>query len=364
MIPYGRQCIDDDDISAAIAVLKSDWLTTGPKVEEFEQAIADYVGAKFAVAVTNGTAALHAAMYALGISPGDEVIVPPMTFAATANCVVYQGGTPVFVDVCSDTLLIDVEKIEEKITAKTRAVIPVHLYGQPAAIDRIKAICDRHHLLMIEDCAQSHFAAFDGRKTGTFGLAGTFSFYPGKNLGAYGDGGAIITNDSDFARRARLFANHGSEKKYIHEIEGINSRLDGLQAAILNVKLKYIEGWNQARYQHALKFNELLQDIPEVKCPKLRPNSSHIFHIYCLRVKDRENLIDYLKAQGIATNIHYPIALPYLPAYSYLKHQPEDFPVAYKYQNEILSLPMYPELTDEQIIFISDSIHKFYSRQV
>jgi len=352
------------EIDAAIQSVLNDTAFVGGKyVEAFETAFASQYGVKYCVSCANGTDAIFISLKAAGIEPGDEVITAANTFIATSEAITQTGARPVFVD-NDEYFHLDPGKLEEKITAKTKAVIPVHLYGQPAAIDRIKAICDRHHLLMIEDCAQSHFATFDGRKTGTFGLAGTFSFYPGKNLGAYGDGGAIITNDSDFARRARLFANHGSEKKYIHEIEGINSRLDGLQAAILSVKLKYIEGWNQARYQHALKYIELLQDIPEVKCPKLRPNSSHIFHIYCLRVKDRENLIDYLKAQGIATNIHYPIALPYLPAYSYLKHQPEDFPVAYKYQNEILSLPMYPELTDEQIIFISDSIHKFYSRQV
>ncbi len=352
------------EIDAAIQSVLNDTAFVGGKyVEAFETAFASQYGVKYCVSCANGTDAIYISLKAAGIEPGDEVITAANTFIATSEAITQSGARPVFVD-NDENFHLDPGKLEEKITAKTKAVIPVHLYGQSAAIDQIKVICDRHDLLMIEDCAQSHFATYDGRKTGTFGLAGTFSFYPGKNLGAYGDGGAIITNDSDFARRARLFANHGSEKKYIHEIEGINSRLDGLQAAILSVKLKYIEGWNQARYQHALKFNELLQDIPEVKGPKLRPGSSHIFHIYCLRVKDREKLIDYLKAQGIATNIHYPIALPYLPAYSYLKHQPEDFPVAYKYQNEILSLPMYPELTDEQIIFISDSIHKFYSRQV
>lgn len=352
------------EIDAAIQSVLNDTAFVGGKyVEAFEKAFASQYGVKYCVSCANGTDAIYISLKAAGIESGDEVITAANTFIATSEAITQSGARPVFVD-NDEYFHLDPGKLEEKITAKTKAVIPVHLYGQSAAIDRIKVICDRHDLLMVEDCAQSHFATYDGRKTGTFGLAGTFSFYPGKNLGAYGDGGAIITNDSDFARRARLFANHGSEKKYIHEIEGINSRLDGLQAAILSVKLKYIEGWNQARYQHALKFNELLQDIPEVKGPKLRPGSSHIFHIYCLRVPQRENLIDYLKAQGIATNIHYPIALPYLPAYSYLKHQPEDFPVAYKYQNEILSLPMYPELTDEQIIFISDSIHKFYSRQV
>ena len=352
------------EIDAAIQSVLNDAAFIGGKyVEAFEKAFASQYGVKHCISCANGTDAIYISLKAAGIGPGDEVITAANTFIATSEAITQTGARPVFVD-NDEYFHLDPTRLEERITSRTKAVIPVHLYGQPAAMDEIKEICDRHHLLMIEDCAQSHFATYHGRKTGTFGLAGTFSFYPGKNLGAYGDGGAIITNDSDFARKARLFANHGSEKKYIHEIEGINSRLDGLQAAILSVKLKYIESWNEARYQHALKYTDLLQDIPEVKCPKLRPHCSHIFHIYCLRVKDREKLIDYLKAQGIATNIHYPIALPYLPAYSYLKHQPEDFPVASEYQNKILSLPMSPELTDEQIMFISDSIHKFYSRQV
>jgi len=352
------------EVDAAIQAVLNDTAFVGGKyVESFEKAFAAKYGVKHCISCANGTDAIYISLKAAGIGPGDEVITAANTFIATSEAISQTGARPVFVD-NDEYYHLDPDKLEAKITPKTRAVLPVHLYGQSAAIDRIKAICDRYNLLMIEDCAQSHFATFNGQKTGTFGLAGTFSFYPGKNLGAYGDGGAIITNDDDFARRARLFANHGSQKKYVHEIEGINSRLDGLQAAILSVKLKYIDDWNNARYRHALKLNQLLSDIPQIKCPQIRPGCSHIFHIYCLRVPEREKLIDYLKAQGIATNIHYPYALPFARAYAHLDHKPEDFPTAYEYQSQIISLPMYPELNDEQIKYISESLHKFYSDRV
>jgi dTDP-4-amino-4,6-dideoxygalactose transaminase len=215
---------------------------------------------------------------------------------------------------------------------------------------------------MIEDCAQSHFATFQSKKTGTFGIAGTFSFYPGKNLGAYGDAGAIVTNDDEFARNARLFANHGSLQKHIHEIEGINSRLDAIQAVILHAKLKHIDDWNKARNSRALKYNVLLSDVAQVKCPKLRPDTFHIFHLYVIRAERRDDLAAFLKTKGVYTGIHYPSALPLMPAYRYLRHQPSDFPVAYECQNQILSLPMYPELTDEQISYVAASIKEFYGK--
>lgn len=352
------------EIDAAIQSVLNDTAFVGGKyVISFEQAFASKYGVKHCISCANGTDTIFISLKAAGIGPGDEVITAANTFIATSEAISLTGARPVFVDI-DEFYHLDPARLEEKINPKTRAVIPVHLYGQPAAIDRIKAICDRHNLVMIEDCAQSHFATFNGQKTGTFGLAGTFSFYPGKNLGAYGDGGAIITNDDDFARRARLLTNHGSQKKYIHEIEGINSRLDGLQAAILSVKLKYIEAWNEARFQHALKLNQLLSDIPQIKCPKIRPGCSHIFHIYCIRVSERELLIDYLKSRGVATNIHYPYALPFTQAYAYLNHKPEDFPAAYAQQSQILSLPMYPELSEDQIEYITDSLRKFYSSRV
>jgi dTDP-4-amino-4,6-dideoxygalactose transaminase len=331
----------------------------GKPVDIFERAFAEKFGAKHCVSCANGTDAIYIALKALGIGPGDEVITAANTFISTAETISQTGARPVFVDI-DPYFHLDPARLEEKITPKTRAVIPVHLYGQAAAIDAIKEICDAHGLPIIEDCAQSHFATFAGRKTGTFGLAGTFSFYPGKNLGAYGDGGAIITNDDAFARKARLFANHGSLTKHLHEIEGINSRLDGIQAAVLKVKLDHIDEWNKARHEHGLKYNALLGDVPLLKCPRLRDKGFHIFHIYAIRAPKRDELADYLKSEGISTGIHYPTALPFMPAYRYLGHKPLDFPVAFRGQDQILSLPMYPELTDEMIEHVAKSIREFF----
>jgi len=334
----------------------------GKYVEAFERAYAKKFGVKQCVSCANGTDAIYISLKAMGIGPGDEVVTVTNSWISTSETITQTGARPVFVDI-DEYFHIDPAKIEKSITKKTKAVVPVHLYGQPAAIDAIKRICDAHGLPFIEDCAQSHFATFGGQYTGTFGLAGTFSFYPGKNLGAYGDAGAVITNDDDFARNARLFANHGSLLKHVHEIEGINSRLDAIQAVVLNVKLNHIDEWNKARHEHGLKYNSLLADFATVKCPKLRDNAFHIFHVYSLRAPKREALADYLKSKGISTGIHYPTALPFMPAYRYLKHKPSDFPVAYECQSEILSLPMYPELSDGQIEYVAQSIKEFYAKQ-
>jgi len=348
------------EIDPAIqAVLDNTAFIGGKYVDAFERAYAEKFGVKHCLSCANGTDAIYITLKALGIGPGDEVITAANTFIATSETITQTGAKPVFVDI-DKYFHLDPAKIEEKITPRTKAVIPVHLYGQPAAIEVIKKICESHGLPMIEDCAQSHFATYDGKKTGLFGLAGTFSFYPGKNLGAYGDAGAIISNDDDFARKARLFASHGSLQKYHHEIEGINSRMDGIQAVVLNAKLNHIDKWNQARHAHGLKYNALLAGVPAVKCPELRDKAYHIFHIYALSVPRREELADHLKSKGISTGIHYPVALPFMPAYGYLGHKPSDFPVAYKGQSEILSLPMYPELSDEQIEYVAQAIREFY----
>ena len=351
------------EIDAAIhAVIDNTAFIGGKHVEAFEQAYAKKFGVKYCVSCANGTDAIYISLKALGIGPGDEVVTVANSWISTSETITQAGAKPVFVDI-DEYFHIDPAKIEKKITKRTKAVIPVHLYGQPVAIDAIKRICDAHGLPLIEDCAQSHFATFGGQYTGTFGLAGTFSFYPGKNLGAYGDAGAVITNDDDFARKARLFANHGSLQKHIHEIEGINSRMDAIQAEVLSVKLSHIDDWNKARHEHGLKYNSLLADFPTVKCPKLRDNAFHIFHVYSLRAPKRDALADYLKSKGISTGIHYPVALPFMPAYGYLKHKPSDFPVAYECQGEILSLPMYPELSDGQIEYVAQSIKEFYAKQ-
>ena len=348
------------EIDPAIqSVLNETAFIGGKYVEGFEKAYAGKFGVKHCISCANGTDAIFIALKALGLGPGDEVITAANTFIATSEAIAETGARPVFVDI-DKHFHIDPSKIEAKITPRTKAVIPVHLYGQPADIAAVKALCDKHNLHLVEDCAQSHFATFGGRFTGTFGAAGTFSFYPGKNLGAYGDGGAIITDDDDLARAARLFANHGSLQKHVHEIEGINSRLDAIQAVVLRAKLARIDDWNRARNGHALRYNELLSGLNGVKCPELRPGTFHIFHLYVVRASRRDELAEFLKSKGVSTGIHYLTALPFMPAYRYLRHQASDFPVAHEWQDEILSLPMFPELTEAQILHVTDSIREFY----
>ena len=350
------------EIDPAIQSVISETAFVGGKyVDAFEKAFAEKFGAKHCISCANGTDAIYITLKALGIGPGDEVITVANSFIATSETISQTGARPVFVDI-DEYFHIDPAHIEPKITEKTKAVIPVHLFGQPVDLKAVKEICDRHNIPLIEDCAQSHFATYRGKKTGTFGIAGTFSFYPGKNLGAYGDGGAIISDDDEFARNARLFASHGSLQKHIHEIEGINSRLDAIQAAVLQVKLGHIENWNKARNGHALRYNDLLGGLKPVQCPKLRPETFHIFHLYVILAERRDDLAAFLKTKGIFTGIHYPTALPLMPAYRYLRHQPADFPVAFARQGQILSLPMYPELTDEQTAFVADAIKEFYGR--
>jgi len=349
------------EIDPAIqSVIDNTAFVGGRYVEAFEKAFAEKYGVKFCVSCANGTDAIYVTLKALGIGPGDEVITAANTWISTAETVSQTGAKPVFVDIEEDYYHIDPQKIEDKITSRTKAIIPVHLFGQASRLDEVQKICAKHRLLLIEDCAQAHFAEFRGRRVGTLGAAGTFSFYPGKNLGAYGDAGAIITNDEDLARSARMFANHGSLKKHEHDIEGINSRLDGLQAAVLKVKLAYIDRWNKARREHALTYNELLSECRSVKCPKIRPDADHIFHLYVIRAKKRDELMSYLGTRGVSTGIHYPTALPFLTAYKHLGHTPSDFPVAYRCQSEILSLPMFPELSPEQIEWVTKSIKEFY----
>jgi dTDP-4-amino-4,6-dideoxygalactose transaminase len=350
------------EIDPAIqAVINETAFIGGKYVEGFEKAYAEKYGMKHCVSCANGTDAIYITLKALGIGFGDEVITVANSWISTSETITQAGARPVFVDI-DEYFHIDPSKIEARITKKTKAIIPVHIFGQPADIRAVKEICDRRNLHLIEDCAQSHFATVQGKKTGTFGIAGTFSFYPGKNLGAYGDAGAIVSDDDDFARKARLFANHGSLQKHVHEIEGINSRLDSIQAVVLQAKLKHIDEWNRARNSHALKYNALLGGLDEVRCPKIRPGTFHIFHLYVIRASRRDDLAAFLKTKGVFTGIHYPIALPLMPAYRYLGHRSSDFPVAYECQDQILSLPMFPELTDEQIAYVADSIKEFYGK--
>lgn len=333
----------------------------GKYVKEFEKNFAELYGVKHCISVANGTDSLYILMKMLGIEKGDEVITVANSWISSSETISQTGATPVFVDVCKDYYSIDETKFEAAITNKTKALILVHLQGQMANIEAIKPICDKHNIALIEDCAQSHFSEQNGKRAGTIGIAGSFSFYPGKNLGAYGDAGCIITNDDNLAEKCRMYANHGALKKHHHQIEGINSRLDGLQAAILNTKLPHILKWTEQRIANAKKYDEALQGVTQIITPKVRPNSKHTFHLYVVQVERREELMQYLKDKGVETAIHYPTILPGLPCYNYLGKTAQDFPVASAIQNKILSLPLYPELNSEQINYIADCIKQFYT---
>jgi len=351
------------DIDAAIqSVIDRTAFIKGEEVADFEQKFANKYGVRNCIGVANGTDALYIAMKMLGIGPGDEVITVANSWISTAETIVQTGAKPVFIDI-DEYSTIDVTKIEEKITENTIAIIPVHLYGQPADMKTISAIAEKHNLYLIEDCAQSHFAEFEGKKVGTFGDIATFSFYPGKNLGAYGDAGAIITNDDELADKMRMYANHGALKKHQHMIEGINSRLDTIQAAILNVKLPYINQWNEMRLKNARYYDDILDGIGDIVVPPVRPNASHIYHVYSIRTKHRDELMNYLNQKGIGTAIHYPVALPFMETFSFLNHKLEEFPMAAEFQDQILSLPMYPELKVEMMNYVADTIQQFFDEK-
>lgn len=299
-------------------------------------------------------------MKALGIGLGDEVITVANSWISTSETITQCGARPIFVDIDPVYYTIDESKIEEKINLNTKAIIPVHLYGQMCEMNKIVEIAKKHNLIIIEDCAQSHFSVFEEKYAGTFGIAGSFSFYPGKNLGAYGDAGAIITNDDELATRCKMFARHGALIKHQHIIEGINSRLDGLQAAILSVKLDYINEWTQKRIDISNYYTSLLKDLPDLIVPAVRPSTKHTFHLYVVRVKYRNALQEYLSAKGIETAIHYPTPLPFMQAYRYLNLNSNSFPICYQYKDEILSLPLYPELRKEQVQYIVQAVKDFY----
>jgi len=343
------------EIDDAIAkVINQTAFIGGPFVKEFEEGFARYCGTDYCVGVANGTDALFIALKALGIGPGDEVITAANSFVATSEAIKMAGAQVVFCDCDPRTYNIDVTQIEAKITKKTKAIIPVHLYGQPADMDAIAALAKKYDLRIVGDAAQAHGALYKGQKIATLADITCYSFYPGKNLGAYGDGGALVTNNQEWANAARMFANHGRTKKYDHDLEGVNSRLDGIQAAILSVKLRHIEQWTESRRQNAQRYTVALKDAG-VGTPEELGNVTAVYHLYIVRVpaERRERFQEALKAAGIDTGIHYPIALPYLNAYKYLGHGPTDFPHALKASREIVSLPMFPELRQEQIDYVA-----------
>jgi len=348
----------------------------GSYVKSFEEDFAQICGVKHCVGVGNGTDALFIALKVLGIGQGDEVIVPANSFIATAEAVTMAGAKVAFVDIDRRTYNIDPNKLEDYLKnrfarcakrsaprLKVKAVIPVHLFGQPADMDPILDIAKKYNLKVVEDAAQAHGAEYKGRKIGSIGDIACFSFYPGKNLGAYGDAGAIVTNDDDFALKARMFANHGRIGKYDHEVEGVNSRLDGLQAAILEVKLRHLLKWTENRRKNAYLYNKYLADT-DLITPAEIDNVKAVYHLYVVRAKKelRQSIQEHLKSKGISTGIHYPIALPNLRAYAYLNHKENDFPEATKASQEIVSLPMFPELTEEQIQFVTNEIKEFSIR--
>jgi dTDP-4-amino-4,6-dideoxygalactose transaminase len=339
-------------------VLDNTSFILGEEVKRFEANFAAFCGVKNAVGLDSGSAALHLALAAAGVGPGEEVIVPSHTFIATASAVSHTGAKPVFVDVEPDTFNMDPERVEAAITPLTTALMPVHLYGQPASMRPLMEIAGRHGLKVIEDAAQSHGATYLGKQVGGFGDAGIFSFYPGKNLGAYGDAGMLVSNDDELADTARLLRNQGRRDKYEHLLVGFNYRLDALQAAILDVKLKHLVDWNRARQERADVYDRLLVDLPVTR-PIIRPDRTHVFHVYVIRVARRDDLSTFLKACGIETIVHYPIPLHLQPAYRELGYRCGDLPVTEKLADEILSLPMYPELTGGQQEEIVDGIRTF-----
>lgn len=337
------------DIDAAIAtVIHDSSFIRGKHVDAFEVSFAQAVEAAYCVSCANGTDALYLAMKALNIQPGDEVITTAHSWISTSAMITHAGGKVVFCDTDDQTYTIDPAAIERAVTPRTVGIIPVHLYGQPADMDAVMAIAKKHGLWVIEDCAQAHLARYKGRQVGTFGDAATYSFYPGKNLGAMGDAGAVVTGDKNLADRMAMLARHGGLVKHEHAIEGINSRLDGLQAAILSAKLPHLEKWTRARQTAATIYNEGLNQLRDVVIPVVADGRSHVYHLYTIQHPQRDALAKYLAANGVQTAINYPTALPLLPAYQRLGHTAEDFPNAARHQGRILSLPMFAEISSAQ----------------
>ena len=349
-----------DEIDAALAgVLADSSFIRGSQVDAFERAWAAAVGARHCVSCANGTDALHIAMRALGVKPGDEVITTAHSWVSTSAMITQAGGRVVFVDVDPVTFTLDPAQLEARITPRTVGIVPVHLYGQPADMDPIMDVARQHGLWVVEDCAQAHFARYKGRMVGSFGNVATYSFYPSKNLGAYGDAGGITTNDDRLADWMTSYARHGG--KADHVMEAINSRMDGFQGAVLGAKLPHLAAWTEARRRVAAAYDELLAGVGDIETPEIGPDRDHVYHLYVVRTDRRDALKAQLDAAGVGVALHYPKALPFYPAYAYLGHTPADFPVAYRNQSRILSLPMYPELPLEMVEQVADQVRRFFA---
>lgn len=347
--------------AAVAAVLDGGQFILGPHVESFERRFAEYCATPHAVAVNSGTASLYMALVAAGIGRGDEVITVPMTFIATAAAIELAGAKPVFVDIDPGRWTMDPARIEAAITPRTKALLPVHLYGQMADMDEIMAIARIHQLVVIEDACQAHGAELAGRRAGSLGHMGCFSFYPGKNLGALGEGGAVVTTSDELAKRLRMLRNWGQDGKYNHVLKGLNARMDGIQGAVLSVKMNYIEAWTEARQARAALYDRLLADLP-VRLPSVPANARHARHCYSLCVDDRDRVCERLEADGIATAIHYPIPLHLQPAYADLGYAKGDFPVAEALAATTLSLPLYPELSEADVREVANSLARAFIR--
>lgn len=378
MIPFldlkaQYRSIKDEVLPAINNVLDNTAYVLGKPVVEFEKAFAEAQNVKYCYGVSSGTDGNHMVLWALGISWGDEVIIPTNTFIATAWGATLCGAKPVFVDCHPESYNIDPAKVEAAITPKTKAIVAVHLYGQSSDIDNLKAIADRYKINLVEDCAQSHLAEYKNKKVGGLGIASSFSFYPGKNLGAYGEAGAVMTNNDDLAKKFKMIRDHGAEQKYIHQIYGHNYRMEGIQGAVLGVKLKHINDWTNGRRRVATKYKELLKSVSEIKFPKEMDYAKHVYHLFVIQVlssesqtvnreEKRNELQKYLNENGIATGLHYPVPLHLQPCFKHLGYKKGDFPVAEQLAEQGISLPMYPELTDEQIEYVCDKIKEFFNK--
>lgn len=358
----GQYLAHREEIDRAIlAAIESGHLILGPNVKALEEEIAAYVGCRYGIGVASGTDALRLALAALQIGPGDEVITTPFTFVATANTISHAGATPVFVDIDPRTFNLVPELVEKAVTPRTKAIVPVHLFGQTAAMGPLLEIARRYGLWIIEDAAQAIGAEEAGQRAGSFGNLGCFSFYPTKNLGAYGDGGMVTTNDPELAERVDLLRRHGSKKKYYNEVLGFNSRLDEIQAALLRVKLRYLDDWTEKRRRIAHRYNQLLAGVP-VETPLERPKVRHVYHQYTIRAPHRDRLQAYLQEQGIGTMVYYPVPLHRLPLYAGLNYPEGSLPASEQAAREVLSLPIYPELTDEQLEMVVGAIGRFFEQ--
>jgi dTDP-4-amino-4,6-dideoxygalactose transaminase len=337
-------------------VIESSAFAGGPFVERFEEEFAAFCGSSYAIGVGNGTDALWLTLLALGIGEGDEVITVPNTFIATAEAITYCKAQPVFVDVDENTFTMDPTQLKKSLTTRTKAIIPVHLFGQPADMDPILEFARAHGLFVIEDAAQAHGADYKGRKAGTLGDAGCFSFYPGKNLGAFGEAGAVVTNDAELTKKIQVLRDHGQDRKYYHSLAGWNCRMDGIQAAVLSIKLRHLEDANRLRREHALQYNQAFAGIDEVATPFEANYARHVYHVYAIRVEERDEIRRHLAEKGIGCAVHYPIPIHLQEACRNLGHRAGAFPVAENLAEEFLSLPMFPELTEEQIEYVAHCV--------